>query len=592
MFKTILKTATLSATTLTSARLWRDGCSQSVSLLSHTMGKITVLSCGLFVLTNCAALTECLELGDKAFDTPSCDVFTEVGNPNSHPIGGSVESLQGIATYNGGYSLSGSNRVSEKISFKVNFDNKTIAANKNSVSINGSFTEGGVLTGTFNIENDGITAADINGMIGDIGLRAVFDNRSDTADGYLGGFYATREGQLGDQPYRDPDIDYGIAPGTCFGECPLSAEALLTFEARFLADLGERHIQHEDYFRAEANKLEGEARRVALARVTEDAKAIVARSVSQQLERRIISTSRSAEQTRWREGKLWNVVYKTATSAPHAVSINVAFVAPTEFDASDIAVTKTPDATFSLVLGENDTAIATINGVEYEVISNSAVVGGYSPWYIDDPDRKVSDNRVTIWSRGSKRILKGIHPTVQGDYFEYWANTEGLDGNEDGNYVKGFATMGVQTDATVVDSQSAVAIYRGGGSLRSYEALGKSYGYNQDIRLAITMSVDFDANTIEGTGLRTNGGYPEEFDEKVIFNSAPIVDNGFEGTFTLNSEWRKSFGLTDNPTGQYRGNFFGPNADDLAGVMSFDGVDTDGIGGFRADRTVISGFKE
>ena len=559
MFKTILKTATLSATTLTSARLWRDGCSQSFSLLRHTMGKITVLSCGLFILTNCGTLAECLELGDKAFDTPSCDVFVgnPIGNPNSHPIGGSVESLQGTAIYNGGYSLFGSNRVDEKISFNVNFDNKTIAANKNSVSINGSFTEGGVLTGTFNIENDGITAADINGMVGAIGLRAVFDNRSDTADGYLGGFYATREGQLGDNPYRDPDIDYDIAPGTCYGECPLSAAELLTFEARELLTDG------------------------------------VARSVSQRLERRIINTSRSAEQTRWREGKLWNVVYKTATSAPHAVSINVAFVAPTESDASDIAVTKTPDATFSLVLGENDTAIATINGVEYEVISNSATaVGGYSPWYTDDPDRKVSDNRVTIWSRGSKRILKGIHPSIQGDYFEYWANTEGLDGNEDGNYIKGFATMGVQTPASVVESQSAVAIYRGGGSLRSYEALGNSYGYNQDIRLAITMSVDFDANTIEGTGLRTEGGYPEEFDEKVIFNSAPIVDNGFEGAFTLNSEWRKSFGLTDNPTGQYSGNFFGPKADDLAGVMSFDGVDTDGIGGFRADRTVISGFEE
>ncbi len=590
MFKTILKTATLSATTLTPARLLRDGCSQSFSLLRHTMGKIAVLSCGLFILTNCGTLAECLALGDKAADNPSCDVFTEVGNPNSHPVGGSVASLQGTATYNGEYSLFGSNRVDEKISFNVNFDNKTIAANDNSVSIDGSFTEGGVLTGTFNIENDGITAADINGMIGDIGLRAVFDNRSDTADGYLGGFYATRENYLSGD-YRDPDIDYDIAPGTCYGECPLSAKELLAFEARELTD-GEDYRAYEPALRAEAEKLSGEARITALARVTEDAKAIVARSVSQRLERRIISTSRSAEQTRWREEELWNVVYETATSAPHAVSINVAFVAPTESDASDIAVTKTPDATFSLVLGENDTAIATINGVEYEVISNSAVVGGYSPWYIDDPDRKVSNNRVTIWSRGSKRILKGIHPTVQGDYFQYWANTEGLDGNEDGNYIQGFATMGVQTPASVVDSQSAVAIYRGEGSLRSYEALGNSYRYNQDIRLAITMSVDFDANTIEGTGLRTNGGYPEEFDEKVIFNSAPIVGNGFEGALTLNSELRDSYGLTDNPTGQYRGNFFGPKADDLAGVMSFDGVETDGIGGFRADRTVIQGFEE
>ena len=61
---------------------------------------------------------------------------------------------------------------------------------------------------------------------------------------------------------------------------------------------------------------------------------------------------------------------------------------------------------------------------------------------------------------------------------------------------------------------------------------------------------------------------------------------------------REWYDLSDNPTGHYDGNFFGPNADDLAGVMRFEGTETEaigptdrpyggavfGIGGFRGDR--------
>ncbi len=589
MFKTILKAVALSATTLTPARLWRDGCSQSFSLLRRTMGKIAVLSCGLFILTNCGTLAECLALGDRADDRPSCDGITGVGglDASAHSIGGPVASLQGTAIYDGAYSLTGSNRLDAKTSFNVNFDNRTIATNNSSVNINGSFTEGGVLTGKFSIENDGIAPANINGMVGDIGLWANFDSRSNNSNGYLGNLYATREGHdYGDVPYRDPDIDYEIDPSTCYGgQCLLSAEELRVAEVQYI----ETHSDYEVAFRA----VDGDAH------TTEDVKAYVTRSASEYLERSIINASRSAEQTRWREEELWRNKQEPVTTASHAVSVSVASVTPIKFGIGTSSATKTP-AKFSLVLGENDTAIATINDVEYEVIPDTSRGGGY----ISDPDRKVSNNRVTIFSRGSKRILKGTHPTVQGDYFEYRANTEGLDYYDSGNYITGFATMGIQTDASVVEAQTAVAIYRGYGSMQTYQDLGNSYSYRlgRGTGLAINMSVDFDANTIEGIGRRTESDFPATdsqprfLDKIVTFNSTPIVGNGFDGTFTMNSELRDSYGLTDNPTGQYKGNFFGPNADDLAGVMEFNGVATDdnvfAIGGFRADRTVIQGFKE
>ena len=592
MFKTILKTPALSVTTLTSARLWRDGCSQSFSLLRRTMGKIAVLSCGLFILTNCGTVFECFTIGNVAADKPSCDGITGVGglDASAHSIGGPVASLQGTAIYDGAYSLTGSNRLDAKTSFNVNFDNRTIATNDNSVNINGSFTEGGVLTGKFSIENDGIAPANINGMVGDIGLWANFDSRSNNSNGYLGNLYATREGHdYGDVRYRDPDIDYEIDPSTCYGsQCLLSAEELSVAEAQYI----ESHEGLYSDYEVALLAVDGDAR------TTEDAKAELARSASEYLERSIRNASRSAEQTRWREEELWRNKQEPVTTAVHVVSVSVADVTPTDDGIYNIAATKTPAATaaFSLVLGENDTAIATINGIDYEVIANPTFTRNYR--YISDPDRKVSNNRVKIASSGSKRILRGIHPTVQGDYFQYIANTEGLDEYEYGNHTIGFATMGIQTDASVVDSQSAVAIYRGYGSLHAYAVLGNSY----DAGLLITMNVDFDADTIKGTGRRTKSNFPatdthsRSLDEIVTFNSAPIVDNGFEGTFTFNSGLRDHFYLNDNPTGQYVGNFFGPNADDLAGLMSFDGATNNstvtGIGGFRADRTVIQGFEE
>ncbi len=318
-------------------------------------------------------------------------------------------------------------------------------------------------------------------------------------------------------------------------------------------------------------------------------------------ETRLIDEALFAERARWQRLELWNAKHEPVTGAVHVASVGIKSITPTPGDVRTIAGTKTND-TFKLVTGENDTAIMTINGVDYEIMANPN--SGHGAWYIPNPNRKVSDNKATLSSSGAisgnvRKIVNGVHPTVQGDYFKYRTGAEDFYANENLDYTIGFATIGTQTAPTVVESQTAVAIYRGQGRLHTYIDLNQYNSYSQQAPLGITMSVDFDANTIEGTGRRKTGNHYEFSPANVIFNSAPIDGNGFSGTFTLNSEMREWYDLADNPTGYYDGNFFGPNADDLAGVMRFEGTETEGadwtgrthgdatvvgIGGFRADR--------
>ncbi len=328
-----------------------------------------------------------------------------------------------------------------------------------------------------------------------------------------------------------------------------------------------------------------------------------------------------AEQARWDASASSRVTYEPAPVAVRAVSINTT---PRTDSNYNYDLTKAND-TLSLVLGEDP--ILTINGVDYELVDSfidPLKIAGFIYKDEDDPER---NNRATFFGSHARKVdirydvnetlptlrdvVNGTHPTVQGDYFEY-TTREGSSYEYQDNGITGFATIGIQTTAAVVESQTAVAIYRGEGFLGTYKTVGPLY-HNRHVELAIDMSVDFDANTIEGTGRRTELYHYGFLAEHVIFKSAPIVGNGFEGTFTMNTESRDYFNLTGNPTGQYSGNFFGPNADDLAGVMSFDSaareyerdydeygygngrhrsgtitdIDVIGIGGFRADRTVI-----
>ncbi len=252
----------------------------------------------------------------------------------------------------------------------------------------------------------------------------------------------------------------------------------------------------------------------------------------------------------------------------------------------DLTRSKTQD-TFSISRdeGEDPGLIMTVNGVEHDIVP-----------FIDGLG--FSDGKVVVYynekttgtyfagNADIRKIIRGTHVTIQGGYIAYATDTTDYDASQSPfnvDYTKGFATVGIQTPAPVVATQTAVATYKGNGSLFSDSSSGGDIFW-PSFWVSITMNVDFDANTITGTGSERHS------QNKIIFNSAPIVGNGFDGTFTLNSSVRNYLNLNGNPTGQYGGNFFGANADDLAGVMSFQGtsrdlgVDIIGYGGFRADR--------
>ncbi len=194
---------------------------------------------------------------------------------------------------------------------------------------------------------------------------------------------------------------------------------------------------------------------------------------------------------------------------------------------------------------------------------------------------------LAVNNRDIADVLDGTHPTIHGDYVEFGFSTENLSLRvlfEDITIISGYATIGVHTPPAAVTQQTATATYTGGFGLGFIPSAGSrslNYGISGTKNGDLTMNVDFDANTIGGTGTFDRGG-------TITFDSAPISGNGFAGSFRLDATGRREANLTNNPVGNYSGNFFGPDADDIAGVMQMNGTHANGtllgIGGFRGDK--------
>lgn len=167
----------------------------------------------------------------------------------------------------------------------------------------------------------------------------------------------------------------------------------------------------------------------------------------------------------------------------------------------------------------------------------------------------------------------------------------------DYKFSSGFATIGVLTTPAQIQEQTATATYQ--GRLELEYALARAN--NNDIddldtvhqyyNAQANFDVDFNANTISGGA--TFSRYVVATQESIAignaaFGVANINSNSFVGNFILDREARALFFLTDNPVGQYAGNFFGPNAETLAGVVSINGTTPNGLtigaGGFDANK--------
>ncbi len=256
--------------------------------------------------------------------------------------------------------------------------------------------------------------------------------------------------------------------------------------------------------------------------------------------------------------------------------------------------------TFNLRRSGDENLIATLNGRNYTIYpagrdSNLIAWGGETGFlYFGVLDSMTDSNDI-------RQVIDGNHETVQGTFLRYNVIADDLDSESGFAYGarSGYAIVGRQTPASIVQQQVAMATYVGQISIMMEQdgATGiipvtEIIASNERLSLAgnLTMNVNFNDMEIAGTAEFQRN----DEDENVIsrgmatFNSTPIIGNGFDGTFTFDNDLRTSTGLTENLTGNYGGNFFGPNADDLAGVIQMNGTDANGdvigIGGFRADR--------
>ncbi len=243
--------------------------------------------------------------------------------------------------------------------------------------------------------------------------------------------------------------------------------------------------------------------------------------------------------------------------------------------------------TFNLRVSGNR-LVMRINGVEYSVTLDNDSTNNYS-----------GEGNVYLFVSGgdAPQVIDGTHARIQGTYVSY-----GTDTNDYGSEVDtfsldltfGYATVGSQTPPSAVASQTATATYEGRMSFNvnpsnvtSLDAPSDEFYYGD-----ASMDVNFDAMTIGGTAAlsKDSDDNPDQSVDvgRITFAPSPIVGNGFAGTFTLNSDLRRDAALTGNPVGNYAGNFFGPEADDIAGVMQLNGTNANGavlgIGGFRGDR--------
>ncbi len=295
-----------------------------------------------------------------------------------------------------------------------------------------------------------------------------------------------------------------------------------------------------------------------------------------------------------------------------------------EFDDSyNLTITETQD-TFALVQS-GDNLVMTVNGTAYTFTPgtpDAVRVLGLGEGETPPPpsygwDAVGRGNLIDLSSSDNdaeyidlRDVLDGTHPEIQGTYIYYNTSQDLSDTatrNFNLDYTFGYATIGIQTLPSVVASQTATATYVGNGSLNPTQGTqvklagvaAPSIG-NDGLYMDINFNVNFGTNTVSGTGtdVTTNfsaernpdGSYQETINGIITFGSAPIVGNGFAGTFTIDSGGRNRFGISGNPIGNYAGNFFGPAADDIAGVMRIQGTNALGTiyggGGFRADRDV------
>ncbi|MCT8998338.1 transferrin-binding protein-like solute binding protein [Chelativorans intermedius] len=227
----------------------------------------------------------------------------------------------------------------------------------------------------------------------------------------------------------------------------------------------------------------------------------------------------------------------------------------------------------------------TVNGKTESYSSTHVSDDGYG-FESDDGHRNIY-----TWSAPSAQ--DAVNGTGGYPYHQIWGY-HWWDPESDDPGMFGFAVVGTETTSEVVAARTDKATYSGTAFIRSYGSDGSVHD-RTDIKGDLSLTAEFDegkisglVNNVEGRERvnDVNGPWTAVTGGEIALQEADISGHGYEGKIAPNDTFNTALGVTEID-GTYRGKFFGPDAEETAGVISASGVadgeDFIATGSFSAD---------
>lgn len=188
-----------------------------------------------------------------------------------------------------------------------------------------------------------------------------------------------------------------------------------------------------------------------------------------------------------------------------------------------------------------------------------------------------SDHEVdTYTARNLADLSQGKVATKYANVWEYFWT-------DDDKRQMGYAVVGTETDPKDL-AALPVATYKGGAAADIFDAEGPS-NVRTKVSGDLGLTANFAAKTVSGsiTNLTTGdrgpagNGLPDVAVPGTInLNKTAISANGYSGSLSLDAAGRNTFAVKDTSGSTYSGRFYGPAADETAGVLNIRVNKTDG----------------
>lgn len=187
-----------------------------------------------------------------------------------------------------------------------------------------------------------------------------------------------------------------------------------------------------------------------------------------------------------------------------------------------------------------------------------------------------------LWNYSSDSAKAAIDGTDK-NYLQVWGYYAD-DTTAAGRGFNGFAVVGAETDPSVVKSH-ANATYL--GDARAETELASNVNEKTTVKGKLTLNADFQQGSVSGKidnlkgrvqGAETGGKWTQYQDAaagtNIEMTKAQISANGFAGGKLVAHDPGGAIGSLEGST--YSGRFYGPDADQVGGVMAIQGSDPDG----------------